>query len=71
MEKKVIIYGKDTCPYTQAALADYEKKGVDVTYLNVEKDKEALESMLKYSGGDRNVPVIVEKGKVTVGFGGT
>jgi len=27
--------------------------------------------MLKHSGGRRDVPVIVEKGKVTIGFGGT
>jgi len=27
--------------------------------------------MLKLSGGQRKVPVIVEKGKVTVGFGGS
>jgi hypothetical protein len=27
--------------------------------------------MLAYSGGRRLVPVIVEDGKVTIGFGGT
>ena len=27
--------------------------------------------MLSLSGGNRDVPVIVENGKVTVGFGGT
>jgi len=26
--------------------------------------------MLKYSGGQRKVPVIVEDGKVTIGYGG-
>ncbi len=30
-----------------------------------------MEEMLKYSGGQRQVPVIVEDGKVTVGYGGT
>ena len=29
-----------------------------------------MEEMLKLSGGIRKVPVIVEKGKVIVGFGG-
>jgi glutaredoxin len=29
-----------------------------------------LEEMLKYSNGRRQVPVIVEGDKVTVGFGG-
>jgi glutaredoxin len=30
-----------------------------------------LTEMLKISGGTRQVPVIVEKGKVTIGYGGT
>jgi len=30
-----------------------------------------LENMLVYSGGRRQVPVIVENGKVTVGYGGS
>jgi hypothetical protein len=29
-----------------------------------------LDEMLKLSGGVRKVPVIVEKGKVTIGYGG-
>jgi hypothetical protein len=31
----------------------------------------ALARMLEYSGGRRQVPVIVENGNVTIGFGGT
>ena len=34
-------------------------------------DKGLLEEMLKLSRGRREVPVIVEGGKVTIGFGGT
>ena len=30
-----------------------------------------LEEMLKYSGGLRKVPVIVEGGKATIGYGGS
>jgi hypothetical protein len=37
----------------------------------VKKDRAALERMLAYSGGRRQVPVIVTAGKVTIGFGGT
>jgi len=29
-----------------------------------------MEEMLKHSDGIRRVPVILEKGKVTIGFGG-
>jgi hypothetical protein len=34
-------------------------------------DTAALAEMLEHSGGRRDVPVIVEGSKVTVGFGGT
>jgi hypothetical protein len=30
-----------------------------------------MRQMLAYSGGKRNVPVIVEDGTVTIGYGGT
>ncbi len=38
--------------------------------MDVKKDAERLQEMLKLSGGKRQVPVIVEGGKVTVGYGG-
>jgi glutaredoxin 3 len=42
-----------------------------VDYVDVKKDPARLKEMMEYTGGDRDVPVIVEGGKVTVGFGGT
>jgi hypothetical protein len=36
----------------------------------VKQDHSELDRMIKLSGG-RQVPVILEDGKVTVGFGGT
>jgi len=38
--------------------------------VNVKKDQKELDRMVRLSGG-REVPVILEGGKVTVGFGGT
>jgi glutaredoxin len=67
----VLIFGKDSCPYTEAARVDYERRRVPYEYLNVKKDKAALARMLEFSDGERSVPVIVEGGKVTIGFGGT
>ena len=66
----VVIYGKDTGPYTQAAREAYAAKG-PVSYLNVRADPMHLARMLQLSGGKRKVPVIVEQGVVTIGFGGT
>jgi glutaredoxin 3 len=67
----VVIYGKDTCPYTHAARDHYAATGVAFEYVNVKKDAGQLEKMLAFTGGRRSVPVIVDDGNVTVGFGGT
>jgi glutaredoxin len=71
MADEVVIYGKDSCPYTAAAVEDYQARKVPVRYVNVKKDNAALERMMSLTGGRRQVPVIVEAGKVTIGFGGT
>jgi glutaredoxin 3 len=68
----VMIYGKDSCPYTQAARDDYAKRGIPFEYVNVKKNAAELDRMLVLSNGRRAVPVIVETdGSVTIGFGGT
>ena len=71
MPDTVLIFGKDACPYTTAARKDYQSRAVPFEYLNVQKDAAALARMLAHSDGMRQVPVIVEAGKVTIGFGGT
>jgi glutaredoxin 3 len=71
MSDDVLIYGKDSCPYTLAARDDYRDRGMAVRYVNVKKDAAGLAAMLQLTNGRRQVPVIVEAGRVTVGFGGT
>ena len=65
----VLIYGKDSCPYTTDAREHYG--GGPMQYINVQKDAEGLSRMLELTGNRRRVPVIVDDGKVTIGFGGT
>ena len=68
----VQIYGKDSCPYTQAARDDYARRGIPFEYINVKKRAPDLERMLEFSKGRRAVPVIVDdEGTVVIGFGGT
>jgi glutaredoxin 3 len=68
----VLIFGKDTCPYTEAAREHYQAEGIAFEYINVKKKPEGLERMLAYSRGKRQVPVIVDGESVTIGFeGGT
>ena len=67
----VLIFGKDACPYTQSARDHYAGKNIPFQYVNVKTNAAELERMLTYSKGARRVPVIVDGGKVTIGFGGT
>ena len=50
---------------------EYEKKGAQVVYRNVQRDTSAMTEMLSASKGRRDVPVIVDGGQVTIGYGGT
>jgi len=68
--EKVLIFGKDAWPYTRAARAAYAKEEKEVEYFNVVSDPKQLVKMLKHSKGERQVPVIVEGGSVTIGFDG-
>jgi glutaredoxin len=67
----VLIFGKENCPYTAAAREEYARRDVEVQYIDVKQSRAEMERMLGYSNGHRRVPVIVEDGKVTIGFGGT
>jgi glutaredoxin 3 len=49
----------------------YQSREYTVDYRNVKKSATDLDEMLGFSKGKRQVPVIVEDGRVTVGFGGT
>ena len=70
MSEKVLIFGKDAWPYTRAAREAYAKQNKEVDYVSVVSDRDQLDTMLKHSKGKRQVPVIVEAGKVTIGFDG-
>lgn len=69
-QRTVLIYGKDGCPFTGAAKNDYARRGYTVQYFNAQADPARLRELLAYSKGQRKVPIIVEDGQVTIGFGG-
>jgi glutaredoxin 3 len=67
MEDRIIIFGTDACPFCVQARAAYGDRAI---FINVDQDPEKLKEMLAISGGRRQVPVIVEGEKVTIGFAG-
>ena len=58
------IYGKEGCPHTDRARAALPR----ASFVDVQADAEALEEMLRLSGGVRRVPVIARGDAVEVGF---
>jgi glutaredoxin 3 len=69
--EEVLIYGHDLCPYTARAREDFARRKIPFSYVNVLQDNDGLQRMLKHSNGRRQIPVIVEAGRVTIGFGGS
>ena len=67
---EVTIYTKVGCPYCAAAKKFYSDKGVAFEEIDVHQTPGAKGKVNQLSGGRNIVPVIVEKGQVTVGFGG-
>ena len=67
MADKIIIYGKAGWPYTNRAREAFK----DHEYFDVKKDRKSMDEMLKYSKGQRQVPVIVEGDQVKIGYGGS
>ena len=66
----VTIYTKVGCPYCASAKEDMKKRGITYDERDVYKDAGASDEAMKYSGGKRIVPVIVEGEKVTLGYNG-
>jgi glutaredoxin 3 len=71
MAEQILIFGQDLCQYTSAARADFARRKIPFEYINVLEDDAGLERMLKLTKGRRKIPVIVEAGEITVGFGGS
>lgn len=66
----ITIYTKTGCPYCKAAKEDFVKRGIKFDEINVSEKPEKIDELVKLAGV-RKVPVLVEDGKVTVGYKGS
>lgn len=66
----VTIYTKQGCPYCAAAKKHYGEIGVQYKEIDVHAVPGAVDRAIELAGGKRIVPIIVEDGRVTLGFGG-
>ncbi len=68
---KLELYGTARCPYTGEMRDWLEWKRSEFVEYDVEADPVARVSMREVAGGQRNVPLLVENGKVVqVGWQG-
>jgi len=61
---KIELYGAVRCPHTQEVREWLEQTGREFEEYDVEADPEARRRMQEISGGIRNIPVLIEDGKV-------
>jgi glutaredoxin 3 len=64
------MYTKPGCPYCAAAKEHYTGNAIAFDEINVVDNPEAQKKVLELSGGERIVPVVVDKGEVKIGWGG-
>ena len=68
---KIEVYGSKHCQYTAELLEELEWQGKDVHYYDVDDNPQALQQMMSLTQNQRNVPVLVEDGRVTsIGYQG-
>jgi len=67
-----MIFGKDDCPHTQKAVADFKKQHRSFIYVNVANNDHGMKMLLEYTDGKYMVPVIVnvDEGNVEIGYTG-
>lgn len=59
----LVIFTKPNCPYCDEARRHYSENNIEFTEFDAQNDKARQKEMLKYTGGDLVVPVIVENGE--------
>jgi glutaredoxin len=66
----VLLYTMPGCQYSAAARNDLISRGVEFDEVDVTASKEAMATLAQLTGGEMMVPVLVEDGEVSIGFGG-
>ena len=60
------LYTKTGCPYCAAKRKDLTTRGVSFVEINLTERPEAIPEVLKLTGGERVVPVIVDGSTVSI-----
>lgn len=71
VSENLVIYTKPGCPYCAAAKEDFAGRGLEYIEYDISADPARKEEAIRLAGGVAAVPVIVDHGEVSVGFGGS
>jgi len=66
----IVVYTHPDCAYSAAAKADFRKRKIAYTEIDVSRQRDKVAALLELTNGERITPVIVENGEVTIGFKG-
>lgn len=66
MAELITLYTKTGCPYCAAKRREFEDKGVQFTEINVTERPDVIPELLRLTGGERLVPVIVQGQRVSI-----
>lgn len=67
----LVLFGSASCPYTAQVREDLEWRREPFVEYDVDANEQALEQMLRLTGGDRTIPVLSDGDRVVqVGYEG-
>ena len=68
--EEIVIYTHPECEFSAAAKAEFQELGIPFKEIDISKVPGAAEELERLTGGERITPVIVEGGRVTIGYKG-
>ena len=69
-ESTIIVYTHPDCAYSSAAKMDYRRNKTAYTEIDLSKQPDKVEELLRLTAGERITPVIVFGDQITIGFKG-
>jgi glutaredoxin 3 len=67
----LVMYIKPGCPWCEKQRERFRSEGVEWEEVDAKADPAARQELIRYTGGTRTVPTVVEDGQViSVGFDG-
>jgi glutaredoxin 3 len=67
-QPKVILFSTPTCTYCNQAKRYFKEKKVRFKDVDVSRDQKAMLDMMKRTGGNKGVPVVLINNRPIIGF---